>query len=158
MPLRKPNAPLRRFVYVPARHARGRRFARVALSLSGYALIEVLTALAIFSVGLLPVASLAPVWLAILREQGIASRALRIADEAAERAPLHDPADVSALPPSNAAEEGQLRLCRTPPSDGMTLACLPGMRLAVAGPLQTPGARRTTSQAGLQGIALWVSP
>jgi hypothetical protein len=129
-----------------------------ALSLSGYALIEALTALAILSVGLLPLASLAPFWLAILREQGIAVRALRIAGEAAERAGLHAAADGPALSAGNVPEEGQLHLCQTPPSDGMTLACVPGMRLVVAGPLLAQGARLTASQASLHGIALWISP
>lgn len=126
----------------------------------GYLLIESLTALAVLGIGLLPLATLAPVALSALRQYDALGHATRSAAELAE---LENP-DLALSPlQAGATSPHQLRLCQSIGSAGGEsglAGCVPGSRLAVVGPLPQapdhlvgPGER-----AALRAIALWIRP
>lgn len=151
---------------VPAWHTRaGRRqaaspFRTTRPSTRGYLLIESLTALAVLGVGLLPLATLAPVVLGALRHYEILAHATRAAAELAE---LEQPA--MALSPLHARGIGpdHLRLCRSlipaGGDDGLP-GCTAGPRLAVVGPLRSSPTRPggVHDAAALRVVALWIRP
>ena len=126
----------------------------------GYVLTESLTALAVLGIGLLPLATLAPVALGALRQYEAVAQATRAAGELAE---MGDPS-LALLPlHAGSVSRHQLQLCRSIASAGSEQAlpgCAPGSRLAVVGSLPQPPSHvgGTGGQASLRAVALWIGP
>lgn len=132
----------------------------------GYLLLEALTALGIFGVGILPAAWLAPRVVQWWREHAAAAQALRIAAEAAELAALAGmtiPPLPAALPIVSLRHARGLpppRWCLSMPRPDAA-SCPPGPRIVVVGPLP-PGPTLprgdTSTLRRLGAIALWRQP
>lgn len=138
------------------RDTRARRRVAVRRPTGGYLLIESLTALALLTIGMLPLATLAPVALGALRHHEDIGHATRAAAELAE---LEDPR--LALSPLHARGIGahHLQLCRSLAPAGAEHGlpgCAPGRRLAVVGPL--PRSAGPDDEAALRAVALWIRP
>lgn len=150
-----PGAPFAR----PHRcHARARHH-RERARMRGYLLPEVLCALAVLGLGLLPLASAAVAGLQWLREQAALNQAMRVVAEAAEQQPLGPSASLPTLasrPPSSGLV-GPPVLCATTAADATAGRCVPGSRLALAALAVPANASEATSQ-GLRAIALWLQP
>ncbi|GAB7546165.1 hypothetical protein [Cupriavidus sp. 8B] len=122
--------------------------------------MESLTALAVLGIGLLPLATLAPVALGALRQYEVLGHATRAAAELAE---LEDPGLALSTEQASGIGPHQLQLCQSVASMGAEhglSGCVAGSRLAVVGPLRPasvhPGG--LGSQSALRVIALWVRP
>ncbi|WP_454722413.1 MULTISPECIES: hypothetical protein [Cupriavidus] len=131
----------------------------------GYLLIEALAALAVLGIGLLPLATLAPLALGTVRHYETLGHATRASAELAE---LESPAQVLALQQAHAGARPlpqplRLRLCDALASAGDAdggPACVAGRRLAVAGPLSAGSAHGggAGGNAALRAVALWIRP
>lgn len=151
-----PGAPFAR----PHRCRKRARHHRQRARMCGYLLPEVLCALAVLGLGLLPPASAAVVGLQWLREQAALNQAMRVVAEAAEQRPLGSSASPLA-PASRPASSRLVRppvLCATVAADATAGRCLPGSRLALAALAVDSATAGGATSRGLRAIALWLRP